>query len=242
MVKYKSADMYGGSLTRNITLSCCTQHILIHWTIQLWIMSVRHGQNYHSNSMCLTIGTNHVQPSNWQEMLYVRARLLVSVILWVWPVCWTMTSVRERFIVDNRRRLYSDVTRPFTDQLPVLTLHRHRSIILMSVTIAITITFDFTSYNYNYKQLQLCQLQLQLQNYQLQLLLFACKDRYRIRNTIYCITARRHWYIYCKKLNITVQSVVPMSISLVALNEHKLLSALMQQVHQLSGLAYIPTC
>ena len=140
-----------GSLTRNITLSCCTQHILIHWTIQLWIMSVRHGQNYHSNSMCLTIGTNHVQPSNWQEMLYVRARLLVSVILWVWPVCWTMTSVRERFIVDNRCRLYSDVTRPFTDQLPVLTLHQT------------SVNYINVIYNCNYNYIWFYQLQLQLQ-------------------------------------------------------------------------------
>ena len=84
------------------------------------------------------------------------------------------------------------------------------------------------------KQLQLCQ--LQLQNYQLQLqlqlLLVACKNRYRIRNTIFCITARRHWYIYYRKLNITVQSVVSVSISLVTLNEHKLLSALVHRINK----------
>ena len=82
-------------------------------------------------------------------------------------------------------------------------------------------------------QLHLCQLQLNY-NYiwfyqlQLQLLLVACKNRYRIRNTIFCITVHLHWYIYCTRLNITVQSVVSMPISLVALNEHiqhKLLSA-----------------
>jgi len=40
---------------------------------------------------------------------------------------------------------------------------------------------------------------------QLQLLLVAC-NHYRTRNTVFCVTARRHWYIYCTKLNITVHA------------------------------------
>ena len=58
------------------------------------------------------------------------------------------------------------------------------------------LNYNFTNCKYNYKQLQLGQLQLELQNYQLllqlQLLLVACKNRYRICYTIFCVIVHRH--------------------------------------------------
>ena len=50
--------------------------------------------------------------------------------------------------------------------------------------------------------------------------------------TIFCVTACRPWYIYYTKIHITVQSVVSMSISLVALNEHKLINALICTINK----------
>jgi len=50
----------------------------------------------------------------------------------------------------------------------------------------------------------------------------------------YCTPALVHLFT---KLNTAVQSVVPMSISLLALNEHKLLNALMHTINALISSA-----